>query len=168
MSQLNDILQNADKICQRFVKPGAFLTSGEGSQANPMTIGWGFIGYAWRMPVCAVMVRNSRFSQQLMDAHLEFTVSMPFSGMEQQLGKAGSLSGRDGDKWNRCGLQMAAAKATTTPVVQLESGLVLECRTVVCTDLQAGYVDERIMQGVYADNDTHKIYYGEILEAYTV
>lgn len=166
MVNVKDVLENAEKICGRFTKPGAFLTAGAGSETNVMTIGWGFIGYAWQKPICAVMVRDSRFTQHLMDEHREFTVSIPFSGMERQLGKAGSLSGKDGDKWNSCGLERAEAKTISTPAVAMQDGMVFECRTVASTDLRDGFVHPAIMESIYADNDTHKIYYGEIVEAY--
>lgn len=166
MGKIKEILEQSDRICGRFVSPGAFLVAGNADEDNVMTIGWGFIGYAWNRPVCAVMVRDSRFTQRLMDANDEFTVCLPFSGMNSQLGKAGSLSGRDGDKWSRCGLEKAKARAVATPVVAMEDGLVVECRKVACVDLKDGFVHADIMAGVYADNDTHKIYYGEIIEAY--
>lgn len=160
------LLQYAETIYQRFPAPGAFLVAGTGDSANPMTIGWGYVGICWRKPVMVVAVRDSRHTQPLMDKHHEFTVSMPLSGMEAELGKAGSTSGRDGDKWAGCGLEKAVAHTVSVPAVRMENGITLECKTVMVSDMRDGFVDPDILSTFYKDDDTHKLYFGVIQDIY--
>ena len=56
---------------------GAFLTTAADGKQNTMTIGWGSLGFKWGQPTFTVMVRQSRYTKELIDANPEFTVSFP-------------------------------------------------------------------------------------------
>lgn len=82
---------------------GAFLTTAADGKQNTMTIGWGSLGFKWGQPTFTVMVRQSRYTKELIDANPEFTVSFPVKeGFAQALGLCGSKSGRDLDKFGSC------------------------------------------------------------------
>ena len=90
---------------------GAFLTTAADGKQNTMTIGWGSLGFKWGQPTFTVMVRQSRYSKELIDANPEFTVSFPVKeGFAPALGLCGSKSGRDLDKFAAAGLLRKQAK----------------------------------------------------------
>lgn len=99
---------HAETILKILAK-GAFLTTAAGGRNNTMTIGWGALGNIWGKPVFTVMVRHSRYTHELIEAHNEFTVSFPLTAaFSKALGLCGSKSGRDMDKF-------AAAEITPLP-----------------------------------------------------
>lgn len=46
---------------------GAFLTTKSGNKINTMVIGWGGVGVLWRLPVFNVVVRQNRFTYELLE-----------------------------------------------------------------------------------------------------
>jgi len=145
---------------------GAFLTVKEGDRLNTMTIGWGSIGFIWQKPIMTVMVRDSRYTHDLIEKAEDFSVSVPASGdLKKPLAVAGSQSGRDIDKFAEC--QISARKATCieSPVIG-ECGLIFECRLVFKQLMEPDKLDKPIRDKFYADNDFHVMYYGEILACY--
>mgnify|MGYP000084460845 CR=1 FL=1 len=84
-----------------------------------MTIGWGSLGFKWGQPTFTVMVRQSRYTKELIDANPEFTVSFPVKeGFAQALGLCGSKSGRDLDKFAAAGLTTKAGESVSIPVIK--------------------------------------------------
>ena len=59
---------HAETILKVLAK-GAFLTTAAGGRHNTMTIGWGALGNIWGKPVFTVMVRHSRYTHELIEAH---------------------------------------------------------------------------------------------------
>ena len=109
---------------------GAFLTTAAGGRHNTMTIGWGALGNIWGKPVFTVMVRHSRYTHELIEAHNEFTVSFPLTAaFSKALGLCGSKSGRDMDKFAAAEITPAEGQTVKVPVIK-GAGLHLECRIV--------------------------------------
>lgn len=99
------------KAAMENLKKGAFLTVKSGDKINTMTIGWGFIGFAWSKNLFMVMVRKSRYTHELLENTNEFTVSIPLDNdFKKQLGVCGTKSGRDIDKFKETGLQLKPGK----------------------------------------------------------
>lgn len=146
---------------------GAFLTVKAGEKINTMTIGWGSIGYIWQKPIMMVMVRQSRYTYQLMEEAVDFSVSLPVQGeLKQNLAIAGSKSGRDIDKFKECKLTAKNGRKIASPVIG-ECNLVYECRPVFKQIMEADQLSPDIREKFYASNDMHVIYYAEILACYT-
>ena len=83
---------HAETILKVLAK-GAFLTTAAGGRHNTMTIGWGALGNIWGKPVFTVMVRHSRYTHELIEAHNEFTVSFPLTAaFSKALGLCGCKS----------------------------------------------------------------------------
>lgn len=145
---------------------GAFLTVKAGERINTMTIGWGSIGYMWKRPIMTVMVRQSRYTYQLMEEAADFSVSLPVQGeLKQDLSIAGTKSGRDIDKFKECKLTAKNAQEIASPIIG-ECDLIFECRPVFKQIMEADKLSPEI-QEYYANNDLHVIYYAEILTCYT-
>jgi len=147
---------------------GAFLTVKAGEKINTMTIGWGSIGYIWQRPVMMVMVRQSRYTYQLMEEAADFSVSLPVQGeLKQDLAIAGTKSGRDIDKFKASKLTAKNAREITSPIIG-ECNLIYECRPLFKQIMAADKLSPEIREKFYADNDFHVIYYAEILSCYTL
>lgn len=95
MKKINAFEQG--EVILKTLSKGAFLTTAADGKQNTMTIGWGSLGFKWGQPTFTVMVRQSRYTKELIDANPEFTVSFPVNeGFAPALGLCGSKSGRSG------------------------------------------------------------------------
>ena len=56
---------------------GILLTTKSGEKVNTMTIGWGTLGVEWGKPIFIAFVREGRFTRQMLDESMEFTVNVP-------------------------------------------------------------------------------------------
>lgn len=142
---------------------GAFLSvPGD----NTMTIGWGSIGYYWGKPILIAVVRPSRYTYGLIEKAGQFSVSVPLDGaLKKALGLAGALSGRDGDKFERCGLTRAPGRFIDGPVVA-QCQLHLECKVLLRQDMTPDMMAPQVIQSAYPQGDLHRMYFGEILGCY--
>jgi flavin reductase (DIM6/NTAB) family NADH-FMN oxidoreductase RutF len=157
--------QGAEKTLN-ILSGGAFLTTFDQGRLNTMTIGWGGLCFMWGKPVFMSMVRDSRFTWELIEKSGEFTVSAPDGGMAEALRVCGSESGRDVDKFKVCNLTARPALKIATPVVDC-AGTHYECRTAYKTRMDAGALGGAI-KGFYADGDVHTLYFGIIEASYTL
>ena len=131
-----------------------------------MTIGWGYIGTAWTMPVLEVMVRQSRYTKELLDSSNRFTVTVPFDDeLNKALAYCGKNSGRDVDKIKECGLVLLDGREIDTPVVKC-SAAQFECEVIFTQEMDPSRLDSSIQDGCYANRDYHTMYYGKIVDAY--
>lgn len=147
---------------------GIFLCVG-GEEPNVMTIGWGGYSFYWGKDMFIVPVRPQRFTHPLLQKELAFTLSVPAPGtMKEALLKAGTLSGRDGNKFDAIGLTTVQAERINAPVIaHADIALVLECRVLAQNAFTAGAMDASIAGSMYAAGDFHTLFYGEILTCYT-
>lgn len=146
---------------------GAFLTVRSGDQLNTMTIGWGSIGFMWQKPVMMVMVRNSRFTHELLKDAPDFTVSLPLDkGMKASLAAAGTKSGRDINKFETYKLTAQTAQIVESPVIG-DCGLFYECKILYRQPMDLAGLKTEVKESCYGDDDLHVLYYGEIVACYT-
>ncbi|HNX28952.1 MAG TPA: flavin reductase family protein [Syntrophomonadaceae bacterium] len=145
---------------------GAFLSVKADDKINTMTIGWGLIGFIWKMPVIMVAVRPSRYTFELMEKADNFSVSFPHYGdLKQPLAKAGQLSGRDIDKFAVFDITPQAGTVISSPSIA-ECNLVYECELIYKHPLDPALLNSEIKTSCYAENDYHTLYFGKIAAAY--
>lgn len=160
-----DVLEHSKEILQTLAK-GAFLNTAANGKQNTMTIAWGSLGYMWQQPVFTVMVRQTRYTKELLDANPVFTVSLPVQGdFAKALGLCGTKSGRELDKFAAAGLTAAAAQTVDAPIIK-GCGLHLECRVVDVQTQSAASLDKAMAAKFYADQNWHTYYTGIITAAY--
>lgn len=166
------VFDKAGDICKA-MKQGILLTSGTMEHPNTMTIGWGMIGIEWGKPVFVALVRESRFTRELVDRGGDFTVNIPYGELDPKiLGFCGTKSGRDIDKFAELGLTAVEASRISAPAVA-QLPLTLECK-VLHRQLQE--LEEALEPSVakyYPANtdgkrDLHYMYFAEILDAYII
>jgi flavin reductase (DIM6/NTAB) family NADH-FMN oxidoreductase RutF len=147
-------------------KQGAFLTVKNGDLVNTMTISWGNIGFEWNKPIFTVLVRESRYTYELMEKASEFTVSIPLSdSLKPALAFCGSKSGRDVDKFKECNLSLESGKSVETPIIS-DCELHYECKIVYKQAMDPEMLSDEIKKSCYMNGNYHTIYYGEIISCY--
>ena len=149
------------------MKKGAFLTTAFGGKVNTMVIGWGSIGYMWRLPIFTALVRQNRFTHSLLEKTGQFTVTFPTQDLPEALQICGTKSGRNMDKLAACGLTVAPARKIKTPRLDV-AGYHYECKVLYKTTMSAENLDKAIKELWYEKEpgDYHTLYFGEILDSY--
>jgi flavin reductase (DIM6/NTAB) family NADH-FMN oxidoreductase RutF len=135
------------------IEKGAFLTVKSAERSNTMAIGWGMMGICWRKPILMVAVRNSRFTFQIMEAADDFTVTMPSGNLRDEFFYCGTKSGRDVNKFQECGLEIAAGRAVGSPIIATP-GLHVECRIVYKSAMTPENLTP-LFQDLYPQKDYH-------------
>lgn len=147
------------------IKQGAFLTVLAGDDLNVMTIGWASLGFIWGKSIMTITVRPTRHTFGIIERALDFTVSVPLSGMEKELEYCGTHSGRDGDKFKKGGLEIFPSIKAHTPIIALP-GIHYECRIVFKSAMNPKNLTEDYKH-LYPQKDFHTLYFGEIFECYS-
>ena len=164
MQSIN-IFEHSEALLKQLSK-GAFLNTAAGGRQNTMTIGWGSLGFQWGAPVFTVMVRQSRYTKELLEQNPVFTVSVPVNGdFAKALGLCGTKSGRDTDKFAAAGLAAVPAQTVDAPVIN-GCGLHLECKIVDKKTMEPSLFDKTLAGRWYAQGDWHTYYTGLITAAY--
>ena len=160
-------LSIAEKVLQQIKSEGAFLItkSQDDAKINVMTIGWASIGYMWKKPIMTVMVRKSRFTHHIIEKAESFAVSIPGDDLKEALDFCGTKSGRDFDKFKECNLTIVPAQKIDTPIIDLP-GFHYECKIVYKSKMNPDFLCKEYKEDVYADNDYHTFYFGEIVACY--
>jgi len=160
-------LSVAEEVIKQIKSQGAFLVakSKNDKKINVMTIGWAAIGYMWRKPIMTVMVRKSRFTHCIIEKASSFTVSIPGDDSGEALNFCGTKSGRDVDKFKECKLSVVPAQKVDTPIINL-SGFHYECKIVYKSETNPDFLCKEYREDLYADNDYHTFYFGEIVACY--
>ena len=157
---------HAQKTFDGLSKNGLFLVCADGDVRNVMTIGWGFCGRMWRKEVFLAPVRHSRFSHDIIEKSGFFNVCVPNEGeMKSELAFCGTKSGRDTDKFSALNLQTGEAHKTPCPILT-GCSVIYECRVVYVQPLDGAAIGQYKLDHLYADEDYHTMFYGEILDCY--
>ena len=143
----------------------ALLAAGDMDKFNSMTVSWGGTGILWRKPVTTVYVRQTRYTKEFIDNNEYYTLTFLKDGNKDALSLLGSKSGRDIDKMSaECGLTPVKLG---NGVSYEEAKLVFVCKKDFKTVLKKeDFLDAKIYDECYADNNLHTMYIGEIVECY--
>jgi len=159
----------AASMLPAFGSKNALLTAGTAERCNTMTIGWFQTGRLWNLPTCTVYVRPERYTCQFMEENEYFTVSVLPAAMKRAMAVCGTKSGRDMDKIKECGLTVRTGECGA-PFFE-EAELALVCRKLYVQDMDPAAVlsagEETILPFYGPEDGWHRIYIGEIVEAYT-
>lgn len=145
---------------------GVFLCAGDAASANVMTVGWGGLTYFWKRHVFVAPIRPQRHTHPLVAQGGVFTVCIPAPGtLREAVAKAGTLSGRDGDKFQAIGLAAGRARMVDAPIVP-GCAVYLECAVRSQAPFTAEGTDAEITQFAYPGGDFHTLFFGEIVACY--
>ncbi len=142
------------------------LTSGTIDDCNMMTVAWGSIGCMWSKPFVQVVVRPQRHTFKYMEQSDSFTLCAFSESYRKDLQTLGTLSGRDCDKLAKTNLTLKESSRVLAPAYE-QANLILECKKTYCQDMDPnGFLDKTI-QDKYPAKDYHRIYFGEIVAAFS-
>ncbi|MFH1161567.1 MAG: flavin reductase [bacterium] len=136
-----------------------------GVPPNPMTIGWGLLGYVWSKPVFQVFVRPTRYTFGLIENIRDFSLNVLPDRFSRQLAICGSESGRDVDKVSKCNFSMKRGERSNAFYIE-QSAIHYECRIIHKNKLDPGTLEPEIIDRYYPLHDFHTVYFGEILAVY--
>lgn len=141
------------------------LTAEADGKVNSMTAGWGGFGVMWGKNVVFVVVRDSRYTREIMDK--ADTFSMTFFDMKNKQNRVilkylGGVSGRNEDKINN--ISLTIDHSGETPYID-EGNIVYICKKLSKTPVNPdSFIDPDIDARWYADRDYHNLYIAEITE----
>ena len=140
------------------------ITAGTPERCNTMTASWGGLGVLWGKQTATCYIRPQRYTYEFMEAGEAFTLSFFGEEYRKALAFCGAKSGRDVDKVKECGFTVAAG-AGDAPYFE-EADLVLVCKKAYWQDLDPSHFLDPEIEKHYPQKDYHRMYIGEIVEAY--
>ncbi|MBR2782817.1 MAG: flavin reductase family protein [Firmicutes bacterium] len=148
-----------------FFMDGMLLTAGTAEDCNTMAVGWGGLGSLWSRPVCTIYVRPTRHTLGFLEREDYFSLSVLPKDMDDLVNYCGTVSGRDEDKIAHCGFHIACGLGDTPYIA--EAKLVLICKKILWDDIDpAKIIDPKDEAENYPLKDYHRVYVGEIVEAW--
>ena len=158
---IKEIKESATEL---FDSRWALITAGNEESFNTMTASWGGLGEIWNKDVCFIFIRPQRYTYEFTEREDYFTVSIFPEEYRKALAFCGRNSGRDDDKIKETGL--TPVKFGESMGFE-ESEITLLCKKLYIQDIDPkGFIDETIDGTCYPDKDYHRMYIGEITEAY--
>ncbi|MCR5785428.1 MAG: flavin reductase family protein [Eubacterium sp.] len=142
---------------------GFALTTECDGKVNSMTAAWGGLGVMWGKNVAYVVVRDSRYTKEILDKTDKF--SMTFFADDDKNSKMllkyfGAVSGRDEDKIKVS--RITIDRYNDVPYID-EGVLVFICKKLFCSPMtKDNYLDKAIYDEYYPTGDNHNIYIAEI------
>lgn len=158
---IKDIRESAVSL---FDDRWALITAGNEESYNTMTASWGGLGELWSKDVCFVFIRPQRYTYEFTEREEYFTVSVLPEEYRKALAYCGKYSGRDVDKAKETGLTPIKVGESTGFE---QSEITLLCKKLYIQDIDPkGFIDSTIDGTCYPSKDYHRMYVGEIVEAY--
>ena len=151
---------------KEFLGRSVFITvTSEDGKSNCMVLGLGFEGRAWRKPIFVALVKEERYTYELLQNATSFTISVPKAGeMREAVGYFGSKSGRNEDK-------MASDLVTFKKAEKVNGYLVdgcdfyIECNIVYVQPMKKEFFrDQEYAELAYPNQEPHVMFLGEIVE----
>ncbi|MCD7947736.1 MAG: flavin reductase [Oscillospiraceae bacterium] len=140
------------------------IAAGDQEKCNMMTASWGGLGVLWGANVATVYIRPTRYTYELIEKQNYFTLSFFGDQYKEQLALCGKKSGRDTDKVKACGFTVEAGTCGAPYFAEAE--LVLVCKKRYAQDFDPSLFLVEDMEQWYPKKDYHRMYIGEIVEAY--
>jgi flavin reductase (DIM6/NTAB) family NADH-FMN oxidoreductase RutF len=167
MNNITDYFSRYEEIIKKLRSQGAFLTVKDRSgRVNVMTIGWGLMGIMWRDPVFMVAIRSNRYTFGLLENADDFTVTIPFSNMSEQLVYCGTHSGSKVDKFKECNLRTMLAENINSPVLEIKNSRQYECKIVQMSAMDKNRLNSQYDIDLYQDHSYHTYFFGKIVACY--
>lgn len=155
---VEDIQENTFKLIG---KDWFLIAAGNAEKYNPMTASWGGFGIMWHKPVAYTVIRNTRFTYDLVESSEFFTMSFFDEQYRKALAFCGKNSGREMDKIKETGLTPITCDRG---VYFEEAKLSMTCKRLFSQDYNPdSFLDSSIDDTFYPNKDYHRLYISEIV-----
>lgn len=139
------------------------ITAGNKEKANTMTASFGGFGILFSKSVAAIFVRPERYTYGFLEDNDTFSLSFFSEEYRQQLTYCGRNSGKDEDKFKKCGFTLSYANDKTPYIDQ--GRITVICKKVYRQDIEKEcFTDLAPFDRTYSEGGMHRVYIGEILE----
>lgn len=139
------------------------ITAGNKEKANTMTASFGGFGILFSKNVAAIFVRPERYTYGFLEDNDTFSLSFFSEKYKQQLTYCGRNSGKDEDKFKKCGFTLSYANDKTPYIDQ--GRITVICKKVYRQDIEKEcFTDLAPFDRTYSEGGMHRVYIGEILE----
>jgi len=144
-------------------KDWMLITAEKAGKVNSMTAGWGGLGVMWGKNVAFVVIRNSRYTKELIDGSDTFSISFfDHNKYSKMLNYMGTVSGSGQDKIK--GADVTVDYYENVPYI-LEASTVVICKKMCCQPIKpASFTMDWIDEKWYKDKDYHDLYIGEVVD----
>lgn len=157
-----------DFTCNPFQKIGKdwmLITAKDQNTVNTMTAAWGGLGVMWGKDVAYIVVRDSRYTKELIDKSETFSLSFFAPKYHDTLKYLGAVSGRDEDKITNSKLHVSYHEEI--PFID-EASTVIVCKKMCKQPLtKDNFTMDSIDEKWYSNGDYHNLYIGEIVSILT-
>ncbi|MDE1182345.1 flavin reductase family protein [Paraburkholderia sp.] len=109
--------------------PTILITSTDGTRRNVMAAAWS-TPVEFTPPRIAVVIDKSTFTRELVISSGKFGICVPGAAAIDMTYAVGSISGKEGDKFERYGLASANGPVLGLPVIEEGCAAWLECRLI--------------------------------------
>ena len=141
-------------------KEWMLITARKGDRVNAMTASWGGAGILWGKPVMYIFIRPSRFTKPFVDEGSELSLCVLPEKYRKELNYFGTVSGRDEDKIEKAGLEIAYEGEVP---YFADADTVFVCRKLYAQDMNyESFCDKSVAEKNYADGSYHTTYVLEI------
>ena len=140
------------------------VTAAKQDSFNTMTASWGGMGIMWGKPVASCVIRPVRHTYDFIEQADYFTLTLFPEEYRQALNLLGTKSGRDGDKIKESGLTPVKTDFNSYSFEEADTTLI--CRKIYYQDIDpANFIDKDLDKN-YPNKDYHRMYFGEIVQAF--
>lgn len=142
-------------------KEWMLITAQADNKVNTMTASWGGLGVMWGKDVAYIVVRDSRYTRELIDQSDSFSLSFLNSDYHSALKYLGAVSGRDEDKIQNARLNVNYHEGI--PFID-EASTVMVCKKMFKQPMsKENFTMDWIDSKWYSSKDYHNLYIGEIV-----
>lgn len=146
---------------EKIGKEWMLITAENEGNVNTMTASWGGLGVMWGKDVAYIVVRDSRYTRELIDKSETFSLSFLNAEYHSALKYLGAVSGRDEDKIANARLHVNHHEQI--PFID-EASTVFVCKKMCKQPLtKDNFTMDSIDEKWYQNGDYHNLYIGEIV-----
>lgn len=164
MNQL-ELIANTENLFKLIGNDWMLITAGDQKKCNTMTASYGGFGILFGKNIAQIYVRPERHTYQFLENNDYFSLSFFDESFRKSLQYCGRVSGRDEDKIKACNLTLQFSD-NDIPYFK-ESRITVLCKKIYVQDLdRSNLLDPTILDSVYKTGGDHRMYVGEIIDAY--
>ncbi len=139
------------------------ITAGNKEKANTMTASFGGFGILFSKNVATIFVRPERYTYNFLEENDTFSLSFFEDDFRQKLTYCGRNSGKNEDKFKKCGFTLSYAD-NKTPYID-QGRITVICKKIYRQDIEKDcFTDLAPFEKTYSEGGMHRVYIGEILE----